>query len=411
MSLHDAVGAKLFGAGSPLELSEEDIGWRDGVGAPHQAGVRHKVFPRLAQTLVDWFQLPAARGFLDRDFLVLDGQRLTFGETLAQARAVGAWLVQSCGVRRGDRVGICMRNCPEYCIAFIAATSVGACCVPLNSLWTQKELEYGLENSGTSVLFCDTERLKMAMASLGALPGLRRLVAVQHPTRDLVGEGGGLVQHWDEVVSSHAGQAMPAFPSHKDDNAVLMYTSGTTGFPKGVVLTHRGITHALNAAVAHGALEKAVAALRAGKNPASALAPSEEDKAQQVTLLAVPLFHATGLHAVFLLSFIIGRKIVFMHKWAPERALQLIEKEKVTSFTGVPTMVLNMLEHPNRAKYDTRSLQSMGGGGAPPPPSMVREVGSKFKASPTQGFGMTETNAIVCRECRAALFLVLPYST
>jgi len=393
--LETAVSTKVFAPGSLLEMNEELIEYPER-NAPHHEGVMHTVFPNAPQTMLDLFQVPAMRGALDKDFLVYKSKRFTFGETMDAAAALGYVLVNSFGVKTGDRVCILSKNRPEYVIGLVAATSIGAVAVPMNSWWKTKELEYGLSHSGSRVVICDADRFKNLVPILDNLPELEKVLLLSgpgsssqpsHPRREL----------FDEVVQSGKGKAMPIFDGHKDSSAILMYTSGTTGFPKGVVLTHRGVAHALTAAVAHGVFMKAVElakSQKAGTNPADGQDSQEKNPA---VLLNVPLFHATGLHAILMISFLSCRKLVMMPNWDPLEALRLIERERITSFTGVPTMSIQMMNHPSFNEFDTSSLSSVGGGGAAAPPSMVKDIGSKFKkASPGQGYGMTETNAFIC---------------
>jgi len=371
----------MFGPGSPFEVVVEKVAF-EGSNLPHHKGQEYKVFKNMMQTLTDLYEMPIAKGYGPKEFLVYDDERLTYNQVFQQAGQLGHVLVDKFGVQNGDRVCIVSRNCPEYLIAFIAATSIGAVAVRMNSWWTTKELEYGLENSGSRVVFCDQDRLKHMLPILDSLKDLCGVVLMRGGNTDQHEK----IQSFDQVVELGSGFSMPANSATKDDNAVLMYTSGTTGHPKGVVMTHRGITHALNAVAVHHIVQR-------GSNEKSA----KKGSLEKSIMLTVPLFHATGLHMIFLVSIMVCRKIVMMYKWDPEKALQLIERERVTQFTGVPTMVLEMMQCPNFNQYDTSSLEGVGGGGAPPPPSIVGQIGTKFKrASAGQGYGATETNAVLC---------------
>eukprot|EP00510_Aplanochytrium_minuta_P001209 CAMPEP_0184022648 /NCGR_PEP_ID=MMETSP0954-20121128/10754_1 /TAXON_ID=627963 /ORGANISM="Aplanochytrium sp, Strain PBS07" /LENGTH=608 /DNA_ID=CAMNT_0026305109 /DNA_START=60 /DNA_END=1886 /DNA_ORIENTATION=+ len=394
--------------GSPFEIVEEEISFSDGsTKAPHHAGVKYRVFKNGLQKLTDIYALPRKQNALDKDFLVYQHRsksgkdlgitRLTFGDALSHAAAIGHELVHAYGVKKGERVCICSRNFPEYVVALMAATSVGAIAVPMNSWWTTDELKYGLENSGTKVLFCDEERLNRVKPILNDLPTLKGLVTFRCAYEGSLTREDLKVEEYPIMLARGKGKPMPEVVIDKDDVAVIMYTSGTTGHPKGVVLTHRGMSYAIHTLAYTAAFGQVIKKLTAGKGKQSGSEKSQGKNWQNAVMLVVPLFHATGLHAVFLTSFLAARKIVMLYKWDPENALEMIEKERVSHFTGVPTMVMELMNCPNLKKYDTSSLRAIGGGGAPPPPTMVKNIGKTFKkASPTQGYGMTETNAVVC---------------
>ena len=287
--------------------------------------------------------------------------------------ALGALLVERYGVSKGDRVAIGMRNYPEWVIAFAAITSIGAISVSLNAWWTAEELDYALADSGTSVLIADPERVERARVSCERL-GVR-VLAVRSE-----GEPAAGADRWEDV--RRLGVALPDVAIDPDDDATILYTSGTTGHPKGAVSTHRAVIQALMGFGCRAAIE----ARRRPEDAGGGLAPT--------FILIVPLFHVTGCVPVMLSSFASGLKLVIMYKWDPDRALELIERERVTHFVGVPTQSWDLLESPRFAEVDTSSLISVGGGGAPAPPELVRRVASSFrKGRPSIGYGMTETNA------------------
>lgn len=389
--LEDEITKKVCAPGTMFELGEETIVHKNG-SAPHHKGIRVPVFPKGPQTLRDVFNIPLSQGVQKNEFLIFEDRRLTFAQAFAEAAALGQALVKDFNVQNGDRVCMLSKNRIEYLISFIAITSIGAVYVPMNSYWKTKELLYGLNNSGTKVLICDVERYRDVEPILDELQMLHKVLLCDGPGVE------GAKPHpklttYNTVVANRMGEEMPPFTADKDDNAIIMYTSGTTGHPKGVVLTHRSVTHALVGTVAKGMINKAVSDILEGTVPEQNASPA--DPAASATLLNVPLFHVTGLLAVCFISIVASRKIVLMSKWDPERALQIIERERISSFSGVPTMVLDMMAHPNFHKYDTSSLGTVGGGGAAPPTTMVRDVGSNFKkAAPLQGFGMTETSGV-----------------
>jgi long-chain acyl-CoA synthetase len=336
-------------------------------------GVDQTIFTGAPATLRDLFDLTRAYG--QTEFLVYEDERHTFDDVYATADGVAAALQQRYGVQKGDRVAIAMRNLPEWITTYLGALSIGAIVVSLNAWWTPDELDYGLEDSSPTVLVADPERVERtreAAARLGIATIGVRLPAGQAPTG---------VDRWEDVVVSGVEFERPEL--EPDDDATILYTSGTTGRPKGAVSTHRAITQALMGfsckVTVDGMRRPAEAAGRTG-------AP--------VFILIVPLFHVTGNVPVLLGSLASGLKLVMMHKWEPGRALELIEREKVTNLVGVPTQSWDLLEHPDFDRYDTSSLASVGGGGAPAPPQLVKRVSSSFAAAkPNIGYGMTETNA------------------
>jgi long-chain acyl-CoA synthetase len=359
MSFEDAV-AVVTAPGTRYEIVETDVG-----------GQRQRVFANLPPSLRAMFDTARGRG--DETFLVYEDERWSFADVMAHVDAVAALLVHRYGVAKGDRVAIGMRNYPEWIVAYAAITSIGAIAVSLNAWWTEEELAYGITDSGSTVLLADQERAERAAPLLAT--GLR--VVVVRPSGDLPAG----TERLDDVLEP--GAPMPDVEIDPDDDATILYTSGTTGNPKGAVSTHRAVLSALMAY----ACRAAVNAVMAGPDRPKSDHPTS-------FILIVPLFHVTGCIPVMLSCFAGGTKLVIMYKWNPERALELIEREHITTFVGVPTMSWDLLESPDFATRDTSSLVSVGGGGAPAPPELVRRIDSSFsKGRPSIGYGMTETNA------------------
>jgi long-chain acyl-CoA synthetase len=312
----------------------------------------------------------------DATFLVYEDERWSFADVMARVDALGALLVDSYGVGVGDRVAIGMRNYPEWVVAFAAITSVGAVSVSLNAWWTEEELGWALEDCGASVLVADRERVERTREATRRL-GVRVLGV--RLGDDVDGQLAD-VDRWEDALP--LGTPLPGVAISPDDDATILYTSGTTGRPKGAVSTHRAVTQALMGYSCRAAVDR----LRRG-TPATPTTPP-------AFILIVPLFHVTGSIPVMLGCFASGLKLVIMYKWDPDRALELIERERVTNFVGVPTQSWDLLQSPRFAEFDTSSLVAVGGGGAPAPPELVRRVATSFaKASPNIGYGMTETNA------------------
>ncbi len=338
-------------------------------------GVPVKAFKHAPPSLREIFATARARG--DETFLVYEDERWSFAEVMTHVDAMAALLVDRYGVAPGDRVAIGMRNYPEWVISFAAITSIGAVSVSLNAWWTTDELDYALEDCGASVLIADIERVERghpACARLGC-----RILAVRAP--DDLPEG---VDRWEDL--RQLGAPMPDVSVTPDHDATILYTSGTTGSPKGAVSTHRAVVHALMGFGCKAALDR----LRREGGPEA----EREGALPPAFILIVPLFHVTGCVPVMLSCFASGLKLVIMYKWDADRALELIERERVTNFVGVPTQSFDLLESPRFAETDTSSLTSIGGGGAPAPPELVKRVASSFRGGgPSIGYGMTETNA------------------
>jgi acyl-CoA synthetase (AMP-forming)/AMP-acid ligase II len=305
--------------------------------------------------------------------IIADGERLTFAEVNAQATRAAQALVGGWGIAKGDRVAIAMRNCPSWIVSYIAALKAGAVATLVNGWWQTEELRHGLELTEPKLVICDEPRARrLASTGLGlqsvTLPIERPIAEAMAPILARGGEGAALPEVTDE------------------DDATILFTSGSTGLSKGAVSTHRAVTtgvytYSISLMTLLGIMESE------GRPPAN---PPR-------TLVNVPLFHVTGEVPVLLNSFVIGRGMVLMSKWDPGEALRLIEQEKVTYFVGVPTMSLEMMQHPDRDKYDLSSLTDIAAGGAARPVAHVKRLQESFRtAQPALGYGLTETNAVGC---------------
>ena len=366
MTFDDAYAA-VCGPGTMFEVGDADV-----------AGITMPAFVHAPPNIRALFQLAAAR---EDDFIVYEDETWDMAKLLDLAGRIGHLLVNDYQVAKGDRVGIAMRNFPEWIAAFAAITSVGGVAVPMNAWWQSDEMAFAIKDSGATVLFADEERLARLVNAEGdgaaALESLKVLV--------VRGEGTAAenVAALDDVLPADA--TMPEVEIGPEDNITILYTSGTTGNPKGAVSTHRAVVSALMCFAARAQ----VAALCDPPEAADV-----ENPPQPVFMLCVPLFHVTGLVPVMLGSFIGGAKLVMTHRWDPDRALELIEREGVTNFVGVPTMAWDLLEAETFGDRDLSSLRSVGGGGAPMPPELVRRIDENFpRGRPGLGYGMTETNA------------------
>ena len=312
----------------------------------------------------------------DRDYIVYQDERLTYSEAHARVNAIAAWL-SAMGVRSGDRVAIAMRNYPEWLLIYWACVASGIAAVGMNAWWVAEEMAYALKDSEPKVLFGDAERLERA----GAPEGVIR-VAV----RTAAGPG---VTPWSEVIAHEGG--LPVADIDPDADACIFYTSGTTGFPKGAQLTHRGCIGNLFSMV-FAAQVGALATARATGVPIDPAAPPPIP----VALLTTPLFHVTANNCGAYAVTAGGGKLVLMYRWDPGEALRLIEQEKVTAVSGVPVMARELINHPEFISRDTSSLMSVAGGGAQVPPDLVGKIDASVEsARPATGYGLTETSGII----------------
>jgi long-chain acyl-CoA synthetase len=332
--------------------------------------------------------LEASKQFAGRDFLVYEDEHWSFARHYAEAAHLAGVLRDRFDIRDGDRVAIAMRNFPEWSIAFWAAAAAGAVIVPLNAWWTGPELQYGLADSGAAVLFADGERLDRIEPHLGELPVLRAVVVARDDRSTLPG---GALRFADVLGDAPPDAEPPAgVELAPDDDATIFYTSGTTGQPKGALGTHRNIcTNLLSLAFA-----AARAAMRT-TDPDGATGAGVRTSDRNAYLLSVPFFHATGCHSILVANLAFGGKIVLMYRWDAGRALELIEREQITTFGGVPAMVWQVLDHPDFARRDTSSVRAIGYGGAPAAPELVRRIEAMFPGrTPSNGYGLTETSSV-----------------
>ncbi len=337
-------------------------------------GVKMKVFKNAPAHLGQVFA--GSRGHGDKTFLVYEDEIITFAQAADRIDALASLLVNTYGVKKGDRVAVAMRNFPEWVMSFAAIISVGAINVSMNSWWTEDEMDFALEDSGATVLICDQQRF-----DIGAASCVKKNIKVLVVRAEKPLPAG--IDKWEEVLP--LGDKHPGADISPDDDATILYTSGTTGRPKGAVSTHRAILSSIMAFSARNTIF-----LMSGTK----LKDVDGPEVPTSFILIVPLFHVTGCVPVMLSCFVAGLKLAIMYKWDPEKALEMIEREQITNFVGVPTQSWDLVNSPAFEKYDTSSLRAVGGGGAPSPTSLVGKVNDKVKnGNPQLGYGMTETNA------------------
>jgi len=367
--------ARLSAPGSRFEM--EDIVIR---------GVSTRCWKYAPPTLRD--VLRTGRLFGSRDFLVYENERVSF-EAFWRAAAAIAHELKSQGIVKGDRVSIVMRNLPEWAATFYGAAVTGAIVTPLNAWWTGAELEYGLVDSGARIALVDSERFQRLREHLPKCKALERVYVsrsadmLHHPLAVRLEDVVGCTEDWPRLPD----RALPEVSLSPDDDVTILYTSGTTGKPKGALGTHRN----MNANIMAAGFSAARNFVRRGE---AVPAVDPLNAPQRAALLSVPFFHATGSFAVLNPALFSGAKIVLMRKWDSEKALQLIEREKVNQAGGVPAIAWQLLEHPSRKSYDLSSLESVAYGGAPSAPELVRRIIEAIPTSlPGNGWGMTETSA------------------
>ncbi len=354
----DAVLAVVTGPGGPIQFGRDERGRTIVANLP----------PTLPMLFDSFCALHAGT-----IAVIAEGERLTFSELNAHATKAAKALVAGCGIRKGDRVAIAMRNAPGWIVAYMAVLKAGGVATLVNGWWQADELAHALRLAEPKLVIADAPRAKRIAAT-----GLQ-VETIVLPIEEPIGEA------MAPLLARGAAEAeLPAVAP--EDDATILFTSGSTGAAKGAVSTHRAVTtgvygYTMGLATLLGIKESL----------------GDPPKNPPRTLINVPLFHVTGEVPVLLNSFAIGRGMVLMPKWDPGEALRLIQDEKVTYFVGVPTMSLELMQHPDRDKYDLSSLTDIAAGGAPRPVSHVGRLRESFRgAQPALGYGLTETNAAGC---------------
>ena len=346
--------ARVTAPGGTLVIEEDELG--------------RAIVGNFPATLPQLFKAFCALN-AENEALVSGEERFSFADLdrLSDAVAHG---IAARGVRKGDRVGIAMRNCPAWILSYMGALKAGGVPTLLNGWWEPAEMEHAIRLAEPKLIIADAPRA--------------RRIAERCSDSDIVGLPIDMPveQALAELLGAEEGELPEVLP---DDDATILFTSGSTGLCKGALSTHRAVvtgtyTYASGLIVLRNLLEQE------GRPP-----PTPR------TLVSVPLFHVTGEVPVMLNSFVVGRCMVIMPKWDPAEALRLIEKEKITYFVGVPTMSLELMNHPDRHKFDLSSLRDITAGGAPRPVSHVERLRTEFPhAQPALGYGLTETNAVGC---------------
>jgi long-chain acyl-CoA synthetase len=341
------------------------------------AGYPQRVYRNAPPSLRAVLEATMAQG--DKPFLIYEDEVITYAEHLRRVGALARRLLER-GVRKGDRVAIGMRNYPEWSVAFWACQAIGAVVVALNAWWTTSELAFAVEDSQPSAFLLDGERLERMRPLLEALGEPLLLVA----RRGDAGPGGE-----DFAAALSGNEGLPDAEVGPDDLATILYTSGTTGNPKGAMAAHRNhVTNLMN-----GLLSGAVARVMAGF-PLDA--PPDPAAPQPGMLQTFPLFHIGGISGLLSCT-ATGTRMALMYRWAPAEAIRLIQEHRLTSVAGVPIVVRQLLETAAASGASLDSLLGITSGGAPVPPDLIRTIGDRFeaRAAPGNGYGLTETTSAV----------------
>ncbi|MEO0368939.1 MAG: class I adenylate-forming enzyme family protein, partial [Pseudomonadota bacterium] len=358
--IHDVILQHITAPGQLLAVETIQKPWGDQL-----------VFTNAPANLGDFFKMMLEHA--EETFIVYGDERYTFREVWIRSNQVASAL-QSNGIAKGDRIVIAMRNYPEWIFTFIGIVLNGGIAVPLNAWWSGPELAAAIEDAGANLAFVDelrSKRLKEVNASVNQ-------VVVREK------RGFTAISSFDKFVEGGQQKSLKVNVQASDD-ATIFYTSGSTSYPKGVISTHQALVNAMFNFAAFGLTQQEVE-----KQIGDGTVVEPE---QAASLLTVPLFHITGCHSIFMVSVLIGRKIVLLDKWEPEEALMLIEKERVSTFMGVPTMSRELTEHPNFSDYDLSSLKEINAGGAARPTEHANRLFKKFpEIKAGVAYGLTETN-------------------
>jgi len=368
---------QVTGPGGPLEIVVEDV-----LGHPVQ------VYRQRRPDLRALMEENALRA--DSTFLVQGDRRFTFGEHDRAARRVARGLA-AIGVGKGDRVAVVSANNPEWVFTFWACAVLGAIAVPLNAWQKSEELQFALDDSGSVVVIADRKRLDLIVPVLDDVPSLRHvfLVGELDEGDPNVSGGFGVVRPFDELLGPDDDPGMPSGELHEDDILAILYTSGTTGRPKGATITHRQTIANLQNIICLGVIQLVAGTASRGS----------EEGVQDASLLVVPLFHVTGCLATMVVNYATGGKLVLMPpgRFDPDHAMATIERERVTSIGGVPTIMWRIIESPNFEKFDLSSVKRASYGGAPAAPELVERIERAFpnlRKTLSTAYGLTETASV-----------------
>ncbi len=369
------IVSTLTGPGGPFELIDEDV-----------LGARLPVFRNRARSLTDIIADSVEHG--DRDYIVTADRRISFAEHAEQVATLATALREEYGIGRGDRVAIAAANTPEWIITFWATVSLGAVAVGFNAWWSASEMDYGLGHVDPKLLVADAKRAALLEdAPSGDSPGSRN-PAPNAPTPRAPVPLLRMEQQFGELTRKYAGGSPSPAEVAEDDPAVILFTSGTSGRPKGAVHSHRNLCSVIEYQRMNDALAAASGDLA--------------DPRDRRHLLALPLFHIASLHNLAVPRLATGSTVV-MHQGAydVDRVLALIERERVTNWGAVPSQAHRLLQRGDLSKYDLSSLTAFSLASAPSSPAFKQRLREEFPVahlSLVDTYGLTET----CTACAVA---------
>ena len=362
-------------------------------------GVEMKVYKDRLPHLRSVAEIASMRGDAE-PFIVYGARRIGFTEFFQLANGAAAAWRDGYGLGRSDRVAVLSANNPEWCLSFWATVNSGAVLVGLNGWWKTDEIIYGLSDSGSKILVADRGRFERIAEHVGTevLAGLEAVFltdADPEEMADLVPEAGRPLLHRFDELTTEPSPTLPDTPIDESDHAVIFYTSGTTGKPKGAISSHRNMIANLQNTIYN---TMAGAMVAATEDPlAGAGASTRAPGGQNVALLTSPLFHVSGCHSSLVVGTIGGVRLVIPEgRFDPATALQLIEDEGVTIWATVPTMVWRVCEYPDRHDFDTSTVKSVAFGGSPSADELQRKVRETFPnvTSTSNAYGLTESSSV-----------------
>ena len=331
----------------------------------------YKNAPETLKALTD-----AGRTHGDKTFLVYEGERLSFAEFYQQVDMAAAQMHHAWGIKPQDRVAIAMRNYPEWMAAFCAIVRIGAVPVPINSWGSAEEIRYVIEDAGVRALVADQARYDF----FGDDKSMSIPMVVARPDRS------NRAPEWHQWVQEAASLSLPDYKCAADDMALMFYTSGTTGRPKGVRSTHRQVCQAI--------FNFECVGMAMGMTNGDIMAEVMKDGDDYAALLSVPLFHVSGCYAVFLLCLRSGRRTVMTYKWDAPKVARYIEEERIGILSVAPSMLVELFQSEEFKRANTTHLFAIGGGGSAYPNGLLELIEEKAKnRMPGCGYGMTESNA------------------